>query len=90
MDKYKDGHELDLDVRDKAGKTLLMIAAQKCSFDTISVLLHAGADPKITTIAGKSPLTTAIAFGNLDAVKCFVSYKHIDINHPDAGGSVDF
>jgi ankyrin repeat protein len=73
VDKYKAGHELDFDVRDKSGKTLLMIAASHCSYDTISVLLHAGADPKITTISGKSPLTNAITSGNLAAVR--VSYS---------------
>lgn len=68
VEKFSEGHQLDLDVRDKAGKTLLMLAAQHClygSFDIIKTLLQAGANPKITTISGKSPLTTAIAYGNL-------------------------
>jgi ankyrin repeat protein len=57
---------IDLDARDNGEITPLLHALEVESYDTVEVLLEAGADPNIFDNNGRSPLSKAITQGRED------------------------
>ncbi|KAJ3117692.1 hypothetical protein HK098_006135 [Nowakowskiella sp. JEL0407] len=80
------GREINMETRDKYGKTLLMIACQSGNPDVISLLIEYGASMSATTQSGKTPLSLAVSFGNLKAVEILLKHG-APIDQPDQGGS---
>ncbi|KAI9327153.1 ankyrin repeat-containing domain protein [Zopfochytrium polystomum] len=71
ISKYKG--QLNIEARDKSGRSLLMIACQKGSGGLVSALLRANALPTATTASHKTPLSIAVSAGNLPAVLALLS-----------------
>jgi len=58
----------DLDARDSAGMTALMLAASKDKATVCTILLEAGADPRLTDPSGRNALSIAKTAGAESAV----------------------
>ena len=84
VSKY--GAQLDLNTRDKSGKTFLMVACQSSSKEVVSVLLKNGAFHDLYSKSGKSPLSIAVTFGNIRAVELLIE-AGADVDVQDNGGS---
>ncbi|MBF0297862.1 MAG: ankyrin repeat domain-containing protein [Oligoflexia bacterium] len=71
--KFSDNLDELIKVRSRNSKTLLMIASQLASVESVKLLLEGGADLKTKDSFGKTSLHYAAIGGNLDIVKIFVS-----------------
>lgn len=65
------GSGIDVNAFDENGNTALMYAAQKGKFETVQILLKAGADPNISG-EGVPPLIAAIGSGDSSIVRILV------------------
>ncbi|KAJ1557371.1 hypothetical protein HK405_000096, partial [Cladochytrium tenue] len=89
------GHELNLEVRDRQGRTMLMVACQRGSAAIATALLQAGADANARTASGKTALALAAAGGWAAAVRAVLAHcesrgaavARRAANAADAGGS---
>ncbi|KAI9101701.1 ankyrin repeat-containing domain protein [Phlyctochytrium arcticum] len=79
--------ELHLEARDRYGKTMLMNACQAASGSIVKLLLQAGALPTAITRVGKTPLSLAASFANLEAVEELLNFDKESLDMPDQGGS---
>ncbi|KAI9188477.1 ankyrin repeat-containing domain protein [Polychytrium aggregatum] len=77
---------INLDSRDKYGKTLLMVACQNPNTAVVTTLLRYGASTISTTQSGKTALSLAVTYDNLKAVQMLIDYG-VDVNSVDQGGS---
>ncbi|KAJ3027786.1 UNVERIFIED_CONTAM: Ankyrin repeat A protein 2 [Siphonaria sp. JEL0065] len=78
--------EINVEMRDKNGKTMLMQAALKGSGEMVTAILNYGALQTTTTQSKKTPLSLAVTYSNLAAVDALIKDPHA-INIPDQGGS---
>ncbi|KAI8828134.1 ankyrin repeat-containing domain protein [Chytriomyces cf. hyalinus JEL632] len=78
--------EINIEMRDKNGKTMLMIAALKGTGPMVEAILSYGANQKTTTQSKKTPLSLAVSYSNLPAVLALIKEPDA-INYPDQGGS---
>jgi RNA polymerase primary sigma factor len=84
----------DLNARDGAGYTPLMIAAKRNQASVCKLLLDNNADPTLLDPSGKTATLIAIAAGNLDAAKVIESYtpkitSPLKLNQLDSSAIVD-
>ncbi|KAI8616044.1 ankyrin repeat-containing domain protein [Chytriomyces sp. MP71] len=87
MDEYRP--EINVEMRDKNGKTLLMLAALKGTGAMVEAILSYGANQTTSTQSKKTPLSLAVSYSNLPVVEALLKDKDIQlaINLPDQGGS---
>ncbi|KAJ3287285.1 Ankyrin repeat A protein 2 [Rhizoclosmatium sp. JEL0117] len=78
--------EINVEMRDKNGKTMLMQAALKGSAEMVAAILEYGALQTTTTQSKKTPLSLAVTYSNLPAVTALLKDPHA-INIADQGGS---
>lgn len=76
---------LPVDPKDDDGETPLIHATRQAHLQTVTYLLHHGADPSVASSLGATPLHHAAGIGNLDLMKLFLS-KGVDVeSESDAG-----
>ncbi|KAI8808691.1 ankyrin repeat-containing domain protein [Cladochytrium replicatum] len=80
------GRELNMETRDRFGKSLLMIACQNGNAEVVKLLIDNGASMAATTQSGKTALSIAVTYGNLKAVESLIALK-VDVDQADQGGS---
>ncbi|KAJ3347233.1 hypothetical protein HDU83_002305 [Entophlyctis luteolus] len=73
--------EINIEMRDKNGKTMLMGTREM-----VQEILSYGALQTTTTQSKKTPLSIAVSYSNIEAVRAFLQDTHA-INMPDLGGS---
>ncbi|KAI8853920.1 ankyrin repeat-containing domain protein [Chytridium lagenaria] len=81
------GKDVNVESRDKYGKTLLMMACQSGSRSLVWTLLRYGALTTSTTRSNKTPLSIAVSNANLNAIESILEYDTHCIDIPDQGGS---
>ncbi|KAJ3039162.1 Histone-lysine N-methyltransferase EHMT2 [Rhizophlyctis rosea] len=81
------GKIISIEARDKYGKTPLMIACQSGPPEIVSALLKAGSSVTAATQSGKTAISIASTFGNIEAAKLLLAHDPAMVNTPDQGGS---
>ncbi|KAJ3133410.1 hypothetical protein HK100_004404 [Physocladia obscura] len=81
------GGEINIEMRDKNGKTMLMQAALKGTFEMVESILSHNALQTTTTQTKKTPLSLAVTYSNLPAVRALLANSTAAINLADLGGS---
>lgn len=76
---------LDTEIKDRKGRTALILALDHKKIKVAERLLAAGADPDARDAMGRTPLLGAIFSKNPDAVNCLLRFK-ADPNAKDIGG----
>lgn len=66
-------HGVPVDVQDREGNTLLMLAAYRGNVATVRMLLERGADANVLNDRGQSPLAGALFKGEADTVRLLVN-----------------
>ncbi|KAJ3295693.1 Fibronectin type 3 and ankyrin repeat domains protein 1 [Borealophlyctis nickersoniae] len=81
------GKEISVEARDKYGRTPLMIACQSGPPEIVSALLAAGASLTACTQSGKTGMSLAATFGNIEAANVLLDHDPTCVDTPDQGGS---
>ena len=76
---------IEVDSKDSFGATPLMIAAAKCKKQAVDFLLSKGADPSLTTNAGRNLLHAAVEGGDVSIVKAMLLHD-IPLDSTDNDG----
>ncbi|KAJ3148972.1 Fibronectin type 3 and ankyrin repeat domains protein 1 [Irineochytrium annulatum] len=79
--------EINVESRDKNGRTPLMVACKTGSPEMIQILLYHGAQVTSTTASGKTPLSIAVTYDNLPAVRQILEKEPKAVDLADQGGS---
>jgi ankyrin repeat protein len=80
---------VDVNERDKDGKTPLYVLASGADIPFIEYLIESGADVNLCCNNGRSPLHEAVSGGNLQVVKKLIAHK-ADVYREDNDGNTPF
>eukprot|EP00398_MALV-I-01_sp_L67-1_P000261 gene261-317_t len=80
--------DLNVNLQDKHGHTVLHETAQVGNIDAVRKLLrHPNIKPNLQNENGATPLLFAVRSGSTDTVKTLLEYEGINVNLPDKDGS---
>ena len=85
MKYFVEGKGMNVNGRDKGGKTPVHIAAREGTLNTVKFLVHHGGDIRLTTLKGQTPLHLAASEGKLSIVDYLVQLE-ADIQLKDSQG----
>lgn len=78
--------KLDINLRDKRGRTPLMVACSQCRCANVEILLERGADPTIRDNNRIAPITMAVKYACDKTVKLLLD-KKVSLNEKDEKGN---
>ncbi|RKP01046.1 hypothetical protein CXG81DRAFT_29841 [Caulochytrium protostelioides] len=79
--------DLHIEARDRYDRTLLMLACQYATGNVVQCLMNLGPDVKAATRSGKTAISFAVTYGNLEAVRILLDFDEALVNQRDQGGS---
>ncbi|KAJ3331896.1 Fibronectin type 3 and ankyrin repeat domains protein 1 [Blyttiomyces sp. JEL0837] len=85
----ENGRDINIESRDKSGRTMLMLACQKGTYDLIETLLNHGALPTSATASNKTALSIAVSYGNLPAVESLLNIRPTHVTTPTTPADAD-